>query len=496
MKIKKDKIRKNLISEHMDKMAPQREKWVSKNRYYYKDNETYMRFLVPEGLRILDLGCGDGRLLASLKPAYGVGVDLSPINISIAAEKFPDLKFIAGDIENEDLIKSLTGPFDVILLSDIIGFFTDCQETLANLHDLCSAETRLIVSNFSWLWEPVLRLAEKMRLKMPQVEMNWMSTEDIGNLLQLADFEPIKADWRLLLPKYWLGLGPIINRYVGTLPLIKRLCLRNYTIARSLRKVTRESLPTSIVIPCRNEEGNIEPAIQRIPRFCDDLEILFVEGNSSDNTLSEIKRVIREYPDLDIRLLIQDGRGKGDAVRKGFANARGDLLMILDADLTMPPEDLPKFYEAIESGRGEFINGSRLVYPMEGQAMRFLNFWANRIFALLFTWLLNQRYTDTLCGTKALKKRFYQKIESNRDYFGEFDPFGDFDLIFGATKLHLKTVEIPIRYADREYGETQISRFRHGWLLLRMVFFAFKKLKGFSPRRVSDYTGRSENLEA
>ena len=480
MKIEKDKKRKKIISEFMDRMAPERERWRSRNRYYYNENETYLRFLIPEGLRVLDLGCGGGNLLASLKPAYGVGVDISEKSIALATRNFPGLDFVTGDMEDESLIKGLKGPFDIIILSDTLGLLTDCQETLENLHYLCTPETRVIISNFSWLWEPVLRLAEKMGLKMPQVEMNWMSTEDISNLLQLADFEPIKAEWRLLLPKYLLGLGPLINKYVGPLPLVRRLCLRNYTIARSLREIERKNLSTTVLVPCRNEQGNIEPAVRRIPRFCDDLEILFVEGNSKDNTLAEIERVIREYPALDIKVLVQDGVGKGDAVRKGFDHASGEILMILDADLTMPPEDLPKFYQAIVSGKGEFINGSRLVYPMEGQAMRFLNFWANRVFALLFTWLLNQRYTDTLCGTKALKKSFYRKIEANRAYFGEFDPFGDFDLIFGATKLNLKTAEIPIRYADREYGETQISRFRHGWLLLKMVVFAFRKLKGFS----------------
>jgi len=479
MKIHKDKKRKKIISEHMDRMAPDRAGWMARNRYYYQDNENYLRFLVPEGLRVLDLGCGNGNLLAALRPAYGVGVDLSAKSIAIAAANFPGLEFIAGDIEDEKLLNSLNGPFDVIILSDTLGFFTDCQETLEQLHALCSAETRIIVSYFSWLWEPVLRFAEKLGLKMPQVEMNWMSAEDIGNLLQLADFEPIKADWRLLLPKRCFGLGPLINRFLAPLPIIRRFCLRNYTIARSRRKVERENLSCTVLVPCRNEQGNIEAAVHRVPRFCDDLEILFVEGNSQDGTYAEIERVIKEYPDLDIKVLKQDGVGKGDAVRKGFANAGGEVLMILDADLTMPPEDLPKFYEALASGKGEFINGSRLVYPMEGQAMKFLNFWANRIFALLFTWLLNQRYTDTLCGTKVLKKSSYQKIEINRAYFGDFDPFGDFDLIFGAAKLHLKTVEIPIRYADREYGETQIARFRHGWLLLKMVIFAFRKLKAF-----------------
>jgi glycosyltransferase involved in cell wall biosynthesis len=233
------------------------------------------------------------------------------------------------------------------------------------------------------------------------------------------------------------------------------------------------------LIPCRNERGNVEAAVLRLPRFCDDIEILFVEGGSRDGTLEEIHRVIEAYPDRTIRVLRQDGDGKGNAVRCGFAAARGEVLMILDGDLTVPPEDLPKFYRALVTGKGEFINGTRLVYPMEDDAMRFLNEVANHIFSVLFTWLLNQRVTDTLCGTKVLRKQHYDRIVANRSYFGNFDPFGDFDLIFGATKSSLKSVEVPVRYSARTYGETQISRFRHGLLLLRMVVFAFVKLKAF-----------------
>jgi glycosyltransferase involved in cell wall biosynthesis len=234
-----------------------------------------------------------------------------------------------------------------------------------------------------------------------------------------------------------------------------------------------------VLIPCRNERGNIEAAVKRVPPFAEDMEFLFVEGHSQDGTLDEIERVIEAYPELDIKVTVQDGKGKGDAVRKGFDMARGDVLMILDADLTMPPEDLPKFYEALKSGKGEFINGSRLVYPMQEEAMRFLNLLANHTFSLIFTYLLNQRFTDTLCGTKVLRASHYRRIAENRSYFGDFDPFGDFDLIFGAAKLNLKTVEVPIRYDARSYGETQISRFRHGVLLLRMVVFAWRKLKAF-----------------
>jgi glycosyltransferase involved in cell wall biosynthesis len=213
------------------------------------------------------------------------------------------------------------------------------------------------------------------------------------------------------------------------------------------------------------------------PQIAAAQEIIFIEGHSQDGTWEEINRVIAAYSNLRIRAAVQDGKGKGDAVRKGFDMAECDLLMILDADLTTPPEDLDKFYKVLASGKGEFVNGSRLVYPMENQAMQLLNLIANRIFAILFSYLLNQRFTDTLCGTKALSRAHYLQLVAGRSYFGNFDPFGDFDLIFGAAKLNLKSLEVPIRYMARTYGETQISRFRHGLLLLRMVLFAWWKLK-------------------
>ena len=469
--------RKQAIKKQADKLAGSRDRWIKKNSFFYNDDYNYMNFLVNNGQRVLELGCGTGQLLNTLKPSYGVGVDLSGSMIEVARENFPHLEFVQGDIESPDLISSLNGPFDFIILSDTIGYLDDCEEALARLHSLCTQDTRIIISYYSWRWQPVLALGEKIGLKMPTVEMNWLSTEDTMGFLQLADFDTVKREWRQLVPRNLFGLGSLINRFIGTLPLIRRLSLRNYIVARSIRKIGLKQPSTTVLIPCRNEKGNIENAVKRLPNFCEDLEILYVEGNSQDGTLNEIHRVISAYPDKDIKVLVQDGKGKGDAVRKGFNNARGDILMILDADLTVPPEDLPKFYRAIATGKGEYINGTRLVYPMDDQAMRFLNFWANRTFSVLFTWLLNQRFTDTLCGTKVLTKDNYKKIVANRSYFGDFDPFGDFDLIFGATKLNLKVVEVPIRYAAREYGETQISRFRHGWLLLKMVLFAYKKLK-------------------
>jgi len=471
--------RKARVLELAQRLAPERNRLIERNAFFYGQDEKYMRFLVPEGLRVLDLGCGTGRMLAALKPARGVGVDISSNMIEIARRDFPDLEFVVGDIEDSAVVSSLTGPFDVIVLSDTIGTLEDCQATFERLHGLCTPDTRLVVAYYSRLWEPVLRVGELIGQKMPILQQNWLSTGDIANLLRLADFDVIKREWRQLLPKRLLGLGTLVNSYIAPWPVIRRACLRNYVVARSMKALTRRALSATVLIPCRNERGNIEAAVTRLPRFCDDIELLFVEGHSRDGTLEEIRRVMAAHPDRDIKVLRQNGTGKGDAVRTGFAAARGDVLMILDADLTMPPEWMPKFYEALVSGKGEFINGTRLAYPMENEAMQLLNHIANRVFSWLFTWLLNQRFTDTLCGTKVLTRKHYLSIAANRGYFGDFDPFGDFDLIFGAAKLNLKVIEIPVAYANRTYGETQISRFRHGWLLLRMVAFAFRKLKAF-----------------
>ncbi len=470
-------LRKELIKKHFNALANNRDSWIHKNKFFYDNDIAYMQFLVHEGQRVIEFGCGTGQLLNALKPSFGVGVDLSDRSVEVAKHNFPEHNFIQGDMEDSAFIASLDGPFDIIILSDTIGYLDDCETFFNNLHKLCNPHTRLVIAHYSWFWEPVLKVGEKLGLKMPSVDMNWLTTEDTCGFLHLADFDTVKQDWRQLIPYNLFGLGRFLNKIVGTLPWVCRLSLRSYLVARPIRNIEMDDPSVTVLIPCRNEKGNIENAVTRLPQFCKNIEILFVEGNSQDDTLEEIHRVIDLYPKKDIKVLVQDGKGKGDAVRKGFDYATGDILMILDADLTVPPEDLPRFYNAIVSGKGEYINGTRLVYPMQDQAMRFLNFWANRTFSVIFTWLLNQRYTDTLCGTKVLTKNNYQKIAANRSYFGDFDPFGDFDLIFGASKLNLKTVEVSVRYAAREYGETQISRFRHGWLLLKMVIFAYKKFK-------------------
>jgi SAM-dependent methyltransferase len=447
------------------------------NRSYRNDDLRFMRFLIPPGKRILELGCAYGDLLAALEPSYGVGVDFAPRTIERARQRHPNLTFVLGDAEVPATLSAIEGPFDYIIIADTIGMFEDIDNTLRLVHDLCGPATRLIVSYYSHLWAPVLKFAELLGLRVKQPRINFISTADFLNLMDLSDLEVITHEQRQLLPFQLFGIGTFINRYIAPLPGIRQLCLRTYIVGRPVLKLDRK-LSASILVPCRNEKGNIENAILRMPRFGTHQEILFVEGNSRDGTFEECERVRDAYRDSwDIKVLKQDGKGKGDAVRKGFAAATCDVLMILDADLTMPPEALPKFHTILETGKAEFVNGTRLIYPMEQEAMRPLNLIANRCFAYLFSYLVNTRMTDTLCGTKVLLRKDYEVLARERSYFGDFDPFGDFDLIFGAAKQNLKIIETPIHYKARTFGETQISRFRDGWLLLKMVWFAYRKLK-------------------
>ena len=468
--------RKKKVMEFIDRIAVKREKYLKRNKYYYKDIIKYLKYNIPDNSKILEIGCGLGNVLNALNPSYGVGIDISGKMVELAKEKFPNITFYQMDAEN---IK-LNEKFEYIVISDTLGYLEDIQKMISELKKVSDSNTRIIITYHNFLWQPILSFAEFIKLKMPQMRLNWLNRDDIENLLILEGFDVIKKAQRFLFPKFFPVISWFINKYISQLPLFNYFCLVSYIIARKKEDNINinKSLSVSVLIPARNEKGNIEEAVLRCPKMGKHTEIIFVEGNSTDNTYEEIKRVHGEYKNkFDIKYAKQNGRGKGDAVRKGFSMAKGDILMILDADLTVPPEDLPKFYNAIASGKGEFINGTRLVYPMEREAMRFLNIIGNKFFSVIFSWMLGQRLKDTLCGTKVISKKNWERLVANRKYFGDFDPFGDFDLIFGSSKLNLKIIEVPIRYRARIYGDTNISRFKHGFLLLKMIFFALNKIK-------------------
>jgi SAM-dependent methyltransferase len=467
---------KKRIRAHYDQMALERHRWREKNAYYHETLLSYVKQLIPKGKKIIVLGCGNGELLSALEPLHGVGIDISGSMIDLASQTNPGLEFIEADAEDSSAWNTETKTFDFIVMPSLVGYLEDIQSTMENMHALCHSDTKLVIVCHNFMWEPILKFGEKFHLKMPQMTRNWVSLEDIENLLYLADFETINKERTLIVPKK----VPLFYKFfevLGGLPYVNRLCLLNFLVAKPADRQTVKEQTVSIIIPCKNERENIRPAIQRLPEFGRRREVIFVEGGSRDGTLDEIQRVIQDFPDRDIKCLVQKENGKADAVWLGFEKAYGEILMILDGDLTVAPEDLPRFYRAIASGKGEFINGSRLVYAVEDDAMRTLNMLGNKVFSLLFTWLLGQRIKDTLCGTKVLSRSDYLRIASERDFFRKSDPFGDFCLLFGASRLKLKIVEIPVRYHTRRYGRTQIDRIRHGFLLLKMCLVAVLKWK-------------------
>jgi SAM-dependent methyltransferase len=458
---------------HWNEVARNLETWTGWGGYYHRRlTEVYQSFVTP-GQSVLELGCARGDLLAALKPALGVGVDFSEEMIRAARQRHSHLRFVHADVHT----LRLSEKFDVIILSDLVNDLWDVQAVLSNISQFTTARSRIIINSYSRLWEPVLGMARWLGLAKPTLYQNWLTVEDLSGLLSLADFEVIKRTQEVLLPlPIWLLADPC-NRFLVKLWPFKHLALTNIIVARPQAYVHAKPPTVSVIIPARNDPGNIGDIFTRTPHMGEWTELVFVEGHSRDSTYAVIEEKIASHPTQRCQLIRQTGTGKGDAVRLGFSRAKGEMLMILDADLTVPPEDLPRFYEALRSGKGEFINGVRLVYPMEKQAMRFLNLLGNKFFSLTFSWLLGQPIKDTLCGTKVLWKRDYENIAARRDYFGDFDPFGDFDLIFGAVKLNLKITDLPIRYRERTYGTTNIQRWKHGWLLLKMVVFAARRIK-------------------
>jgi glycosyltransferase involved in cell wall biosynthesis len=342
----------------------------------------------------------------------------------------------------------------------------------------------VLINSYNPAWKPIFAIAEKLGLKPRKPLRNWVSPGDVRNLLELSGFETVAFTRRILFPKQVPLLTTFLNGFLANLWPFMHFCVSYWIVARP-KDEPLGSQRVSVVCPCRNELGHIAGIVERLPEMGDGTELIFVEGNSTDDTRGEIERQIAAHPEREISLLQQPGKGKGDAVRTGFDAARYEILMILDGDLSVRPEDLPKFYRAIVEGRGELINGSRLVYDMEPGAMRFLNMLGNKAFSFIFHAITGHAVKDTLCGTKVLHRDKYREIVNGRSYFGDFDPFGDFALLFGAARYNLKIVDLPVRYQTRAYGETNISRFRHGLLLLRMSLFAFWKFRVelFRPRR-------------
>jgi SAM-dependent methyltransferase len=440
---------------------------------YHRRLRQVYRFLVTPGQRVLEVGCSQGDLLAAVQPSVGIGIDFSPEMVRQATARHPHLRFVEADAHE---VADLGETFDTIILSDLINDAWDVQRLLTALVPLTTSRTRIILNVYSRVWELPLALAQRLGWARRLLAQNWLTIDDVRTLLRLAGFHAIRHWREVLLPLPVPLIAALCNRFVVRIWPFNHLAVSNFVVARPAPRLLAEEPIVSVVIPARNEEGNIPHVFARVPEMGRGTELIFVEGHSRDGTWVAIQREIARHPGRRARALRQSGAGKADAVRAGFAQASGAVLMILDADLTVAPEDLPRFYDVIRSGQGELVSGVRLVYPMEAEAMRFANFLGNKGFSLAFSWLLGQPIKDTLCGTKALHRAHYEALAAQRSYFGDFDPFGDFDLIFGAAKMSLDIVEVPIRYRERRYGATNIRRWRHGVLLLKMCLVAARRM--------------------
>jgi SAM-dependent methyltransferase len=430
----------------------------------------YYNQMIPADASVLEIGCGDGTLLEMLPGRKKAGIDLSTTQVEMARKRLPNALFevVAGErFESAE-------KYDIIVVSDTLNQASDCQLLLDRARGAAHPETRILINVFNSLWTPILSAARRAGTLTPAPVHNWLSRNDVVNFLTLSDWDYIRDFGKILIPVADSFVAGGLNRWLA--PCLSWFALTLFVVARP-RLEPRKHSSVSIVVPARNEALNLENAVRRVPQMAANQEWIFVEGGSRDNTWEVMQTLPSLFPDRRIRCIRQSGKGKANAVWEGFAIAEGEVLMILDADLTMPPEELPKFYQAILSGKAELANGVRLVYPMDEKAMQFLNLCANKLFAVLFTGLLDQPVKDTLCGTKVLTKANYERIQAGRSYFGDFDPFGDFDLLFGAARLNLKIADIPIRYRERTYGETNISRWKHGVILLKMMLVAASKLK-------------------
>ncbi len=456
-------------------VAPQRSKWIRANRYFYNRLNRLLQFIIPPNKRVLELRCETGQFLAAVAPSYGVGVEISDAMVATAGEMNPQLHFLKSNPEDIDLGET----FDYIIFNHIFDT-VDILKGFDRIRDHSSEDTQLVVINYNQLWQPVLELASKLGLRSEFMEPNWVGENDIRGFLRLAGFRIVRMHRLLLFPKWIPVISSILNDFVARLPGIRRLCLMQVLVARPIATPKREEdSSVAVIVPCRNECGNIAPAVERIPSMGQHTEIIFCDDKSTDGTAEEVRRMQLLYPEKDIRLVDGPGICKAENVWTGFRAARSDVLMILDADLTVMPEELPVFFRSLVRGNGGFVNGSRLVYPMPDLAMKFANMIGNKFFGLVFSFLLDQRIKDTLCGTKVLWRKDWLRMEPLLGSWGMKDLWGDYELLFGASKLHLEIVEVPVHYQERIHGVTKMTRvFANGVRMLGICWHAWRRLGG------------------
>lgn len=386
--------------------------------------------------------------------------------------------------KNKDSVNSIQSSnpdeCNLTILNGTLNYHSDIQDLFYNLYKSMNRRDRIVSicynSYFSWLY----KIATVLKLRTKKQQTSFFTENDIENFCKLTNFEIVKTKYALLIP-FWIPIvSTLINKIASLLPIIRNFSLVSIYMMRPVKKYEHNP-KLSVVIPARNEEENLVTIIDEIQKMEDiPLEIIFVEGHSQDKTWDVIQNNLTKYKDkplLDVKGFQQTGVGKNDAVKLGFENCTGEVITILDADKTVDPAELYKFYTAYRDGKGDFINGCRLVYPMETEAMRFLNLLGNAFFAKTVGHVSSLNISDSLCGTKMMAKKDHDRLIEWRKDFGDIDPFGDFDLLLFAGVVGLGSVDISIRYRSRTYGSTQISRFIHGFKLLQIVVYSFFKVK-------------------
>ena len=469
-------VRRQGTADAQRRVAEARRGWMERRSYFYSLMRQALSFFVESGERVLSVRCQDGWMLEAVEPREGVGLEITGELVEVATKQHPRFRYEVGFADTFQL----QGEFDAIIVADP-GETVDLHQEFENLRRCCHRGTRLCVYGYNSLWQAPLELAEQLGLKMPQPEQNWLTEFDFRNLLELAGLEVIKVHYAALLPFRVPLVSWFCNNVLAHVPGLRRLCLIHFIIARPVPESGSASdLSVSVVVPCRNEEGNIEAAVQRIPALGSQTEIIFCDDQSTDNTRAEIERMMRAHPEKNIRLVEGPGICKAKNVWAGFDAAKNDILMILDADLTVMPEALPGFLDAIASNRGEFINGSRLVYPIPREAMKVTNRAGNVVFSWLFSLLLGQRIKDTLCGTKVLRREDWLRMRKYVDYWGVSDRWGDYDLLLGAAKLNLRIVDLPVHYQERVAGVSKMTRVLHNAkIMLAIMWKASVKMRRY-----------------
>jgi SAM-dependent methyltransferase len=460
------------IHKHAQNLAQNQPKYKNLNKFYAQYLKRWLTSVLPEGKRVLEIGCGNGDTLNAVNPLYGVGLDLSKDFITECEKKYDKkYKFICEKFENYET----EDKFDALLLISSLEYLYDIGKVFDKANHLLEDNGRIYISTGNPLWHGIFKMASFLGLRKPECEHLYITNQDLQNLLSLNGFETVYEEMALIVPKYIPIFGGILNWIIPKIPAIRLLCSAQLIVARKIPTEVRE-YSVSIVVPCHNEEGNIDKCIQEVVKVGTKTELIFVDDGSTDDTAEKVKNSNRE--DIDIKLISYPvNKGKGYAVKQGFDSAVNDIVVVLDADLTTHPEDLSELYTAFSSGKAEFINCTRMIYPMESGAMKWKNYIGNKLFNILASHVMGQRVSDTLCGTKACFKKDYLYFTMLRD------PWGDYDFLFGAAQLRLSLLELPIHYREREAGLSKMNSFKHCINLIKMCFYGFAQIKFYNKIR-------------